>query len=132
MMAVVGQFLLKRFFTYCFPFAKPFASFNEAVIVISAVCWLLAVLPGLSAALLAARNGVYYSMPIFRLPEFLIGACIYLTIRLGFTYRISTSSSRACDFFALSGSCGAENAYLCRPQLDCSACYCFYDFLLVE
>lgn len=55
---------------------------------IAAVCWLLAVLPGVSAALFnAPSNGVFYSMPIFRLPEFLIGTCAYLAIRLGFTYR---------------------------------------------
>lgn len=56
--------------------------------VIAAVCWLLAVLPGLSAALFSGPSiGVFYSMPIFRLPEFLIGTCTYLAIRLGFKYR---------------------------------------------
>ena len=56
--------------------------------IIVAVCWLLAVLPGFSAALFnGPSTGVFYSMPIFRLPEFLIGACAYLAIRLGSSYR---------------------------------------------
>ncbi len=55
---------------------------------IAAVCWLLATLPGLSAALFdSPSNGVFYSMPIFRLPEFLIGACAFLALRLEFRYR---------------------------------------------
>jgi peptidoglycan/LPS O-acetylase OafA/YrhL len=60
----------------------------KRLFVIAAACWLLAVLPGLSAALFSSpSNGVFYSMPIFRLPEFLIGACTYLAIRLGFKYQ---------------------------------------------
>lgn len=56
--------------------------------IIAAACWLLAVLPGLSAALFSGpSNAVFYSMPIFRLPEFLIGACAFLAIRLGLRYR---------------------------------------------
>ena len=56
------------------------------------VCWILAVFPGLSAALFdSASNNVYYSMPIFRLPEFLIGSCIYLAVRLGYTYKKGSS-----------------------------------------
>lgn len=63
------------------------ASINR-IICIAAICWLLGVLPGLTAALFnSPANGVFYSMPIFRLPEFLIGACTYLAIRLGFSYR---------------------------------------------
>lgn len=62
---------------------------KKRLFVIAAICWLLAVLPGLSAALFnGPTNSVYYSMPIFRLPEFLIGTCTYLVIRLGFTYRL--------------------------------------------
>ena len=53
--------------------------------VISGACLLLAVLPGFSAALFDSPVSiVFYSMPIFRLPEFLIGTCIYLAICLGF------------------------------------------------
>lgn len=60
----------------------------KRLFVAAAACWLLAVLPGLSAAIFSSSsNGVFYSMPIFRLPEFLIGTFTYLTIRLGFKYR---------------------------------------------
>lgn len=56
------------------------------------VCWILAVLPGLSAALFdAASNNVYYSMPIFRLPEFLIGSSVYMAVRLGYKYKRGSS-----------------------------------------
>lgn len=45
------------------------------------VFYLLAVLPGLIQLLFpAAPRAVYYSMPIFRLPEFLMGACCYLIV----------------------------------------------------
>lgn len=85
---------VEAFFYVLLPFLLPslLQASMKRLFVISAVCWLLAVLPGLSAALFSSpSNGVYYSMPIFRLPEFLIGACIYLTIRLGFTYRIGAA-----------------------------------------
>lgn len=53
----------------------------------AALCLICAVLPGLSAALFpAASNPVYYSMPIFRLPEFLIGTCLMLAMRQGLVY----------------------------------------------
>lgn len=55
-------------------------------------CWLLAVLPGLAASLFdAPSNGIFYSMPIFCLPEFLIGSCTYLAIHLGWRYRLGTA-----------------------------------------
>jgi peptidoglycan/LPS O-acetylase OafA/YrhL len=60
----------------------------KRLFVIAAACWLMAALPGLSAALFSSpSNTIYYSMPIFRLPEFLIGSITYLAIRLGFSYR---------------------------------------------
>ncbi len=61
---------------------------KKRLFVIAAACWLFAVLPGLSAKLFNhPSNVIFYSMPIFRLPEFLIGASAYLAIRLGFIYR---------------------------------------------
>lgn len=64
----------------------------KRLFLIGAVCWFLAVLPGLSAAMFSSpTNVVYYSMPIFRLPEFLIGTCTYLAIRLGFACRWGAS-----------------------------------------
>ena len=50
--------------------------------------WLLAVLPGISASLFdAPSNNVFYSIPIFRLSEFMIGVCTYLIIRSGRRYQ---------------------------------------------
>lgn len=72
------------------PFILPrlaLASLKQ-LFVIAAICWLLAVLPGLSAALFdAPSNGIYYSMPIFRFPEFIIGACVSLAVRIEYTYQ---------------------------------------------
>ena len=43
------------------------------------LAFILAILPGLSAYCFPGQlNNVFYSMPIFRLPEFVIGICIYL------------------------------------------------------
>jgi peptidoglycan/LPS O-acetylase OafA/YrhL len=43
--------------------------------------YFMASLPGLSAALFASpKNDVFYSVPIFRLPEFLLGVCSYLYV----------------------------------------------------
>jgi peptidoglycan/LPS O-acetylase OafA/YrhL len=40
--------------------------------------WLLALLPGLVAtAFTHPANGAFYSLPIFRLPEFVMGMCLY-------------------------------------------------------
>lgn len=83
----------------------------KRLFVIAAVCWLLAVLPGLSAALFnGPSNGVFYSMPIFRLPEFLIGVCTYLAIRLGFKYRFGAVIQLAVlvTFFLYLGIAGPE------------------------
>ena len=83
----------------------------KRLFVIAAVCWLLAVLPGLSAALFSSpTNGVFYSMPIFRLPEFLIGTCTYLAIRLGFEYRFGAVLQLAVlvTFFLYLGIAGPE------------------------
>ena len=61
--------------------------------VISGGCLLMAALPGFSAALFdSPASIVFYSMPIFRLPEFLIGTCIYLAIRLGFDNKFGAKS----------------------------------------
>lgn len=47
------------------------------------LCWVLATLPGLSAALFPnPYSGIFYSIPFYRLPEFLLGSCLCLAIRL--------------------------------------------------
>ena len=83
----------------------------KRLLVITSVCWLFAVLPGLSAALFnSPSNGVFYSMPIFRFPEFLIGTCAYLAIRRGFTYRLGVTLQIAVlvVFFLYLGVFGPE------------------------
>lgn len=56
------------------------------------LCWLLATLPGFSVKLFPDQsNSIFYSMPIFRLPEFLIGVCTCLTVFLGFRYKWGTT-----------------------------------------
>lgn len=46
------------------------------------ICYMLAVLPGLTGFIFPnTPRLVYYSMPIYRLPEFLIGVCSYLAFR---------------------------------------------------
>lgn len=61
----------------------------KGLCIAAAVCWFLAVFPGLAVALFNAPfNAIFYSMPIFRLPEFLIGVCMLLLIRRGHAYRL--------------------------------------------
>lgn len=49
---------------------------------VTALCFVLAALPGLSVKLFETpASGVYYHMPIFRLPEFLCGVSAYLASR---------------------------------------------------
>jgi len=49
---------------------------------VALVCYLLAAMPGLVGVIFPnAPRAVYYSMPIYRLPEFLIGVCAYLAYR---------------------------------------------------
>jgi peptidoglycan/LPS O-acetylase OafA/YrhL len=51
------------------------------------LCYFSATLPGISVKLFdSPSSGIFYSMPIFRLSEFVIGICIYLAIRAGFSY----------------------------------------------
>jgi peptidoglycan/LPS O-acetylase OafA/YrhL len=52
--------------------------------------WLLSVMPGVSIVLFSAPPfSVFYAMPIFRLPEFLLGVCALLAMRHGFSVRFS-------------------------------------------
>ena len=58
---------------------------GKIVILMLIVFWLLAAIPGLSAELFGTKDfPIFYAMPIFRLPEFLIGVCIFLAMRLGY------------------------------------------------
>lgn len=48
----------------------------KQLLLVVAVCYALVVMPGFVGTLFpASPRGVYYSMPIYRLPEFLIGMC---------------------------------------------------------
>lgn len=56
--------------------------------VVAALCWLFAVMPGLSILLFGTPAfPVFYAMPLFRLPEFLLGVCALLAMRSGLSMR---------------------------------------------
>jgi peptidoglycan/LPS O-acetylase OafA/YrhL len=56
----------------------------KRLLLVVVICYALAVMPGLVGFVFPdAPRGVYYSMPIYRLPEFLIGVCSYLAFRNG-------------------------------------------------
>lgn len=55
-------------------------------------CYVLAIIPGLVGFIFpGAPRGVYYSMPIYRLPEFMIGICSYLSLRTGWANKFKGS-----------------------------------------
>ena len=57
-------------------------SSKRRLCVVASICFLLAILPGVSAFLFTGpANGIFYSVPVFRLPEFIIGICLCLAIR---------------------------------------------------
>lgn len=59
--------------------------------VTAALCWLFAVMPGVSIVLFGTPAfPVFYAMPLFRLPEFLLGVCALLAMRLGLSIRFGT------------------------------------------
>jgi len=61
---------------------------KKQIYVTTLICYFLAVVPGLTVLLFDhPSNSIYYSLPIYRFPEFLIGVCIFLAIRLGNEYR---------------------------------------------
>ena len=53
------------------------------VVWVGLVAYFLAVLPGLCSAVFgpAPSHGVFYSVPVYRLPEFVFGVCVYLATR---------------------------------------------------
>ncbi|MCT9809906.1 acyltransferase [Acidovorax sp. Be4] len=56
----------------------------KRLLLVAIACYALATLPGLVGFIFPdAPRGVYYSMPIYRLPEFVIGVCCYLAFRNG-------------------------------------------------
>lgn len=72
-----------------FPFILQslFKSSRRYLFFIILLCYFAAILPGVSVMLFdSPSSGIFYSMPIFRLPEFVIGMCICLAIRDGLSY----------------------------------------------
>ncbi len=64
---------------------------RKQIFLVTTICYLLAVLPGMTSYLFAdPANMIFYSLPIFRFPEFLIGVCIYLAIRSGCEYQFGS------------------------------------------
>lgn len=52
------------------------------VFLVAVLCWVFAILPGLSFKLFSGPSfAVFYAMPIFRFPEFLLGVCVFLFLR---------------------------------------------------
>ena len=52
------------------------------VLLVALLSWIFAILPGLSFKLFSGPAfAVFYAMPIFRFPEFLLGVCIFLIFR---------------------------------------------------
>ena len=72
----------EAFFYLLFPFALPRLSGQPArrVAWVALAAYVLAVLPGLSWVLFEPKpsHGIFYSMPIYRLPEFVLGVCACL------------------------------------------------------
>jgi peptidoglycan/LPS O-acetylase OafA/YrhL len=57
---------------------------------VAALCWLFAVMPGISILLFSTPSfPMFYAMPLFRLPEFLLGVCALLAMRQGLSVRFS-------------------------------------------
>ena len=74
------------------PFVLPAMALlsNSKLLIVVGVCWLLAVMPGVSSFLFGSPPfAVYYAVPIFRLPEFLLGVCALLAVRNGLKVRFS-------------------------------------------
>jgi peptidoglycan/LPS O-acetylase OafA/YrhL len=54
------------------------------LLLVALLCYFLSVLPGLIAILFPIDpRAVFYAMPIFRFPEFLLGSCVFLAFRGG-------------------------------------------------
>jgi peptidoglycan/LPS O-acetylase OafA/YrhL len=55
---------------------------------VAALCWLFAVMPGVSIVLFGTPSfPIFYAMPLFRFPEFLLGVCTLLAMRVGVSVR---------------------------------------------
>lgn len=55
---------------------------KKRLLLTGVTCWLIGSLPGLIGASFPGPLGtIYYSMPIFRLPEFVLGAIVFLYMR---------------------------------------------------
>lgn len=81
---------VEAFFYLMLPLTFPIllSATKKKLLVIVLICYFLAAAPGISASLYESPlSHIYYSVPIFRLPEFLIGACIYFVMRQGYEYQ---------------------------------------------
>lgn len=76
------------------PFVLPkFSKFSiKLLFLTAAICYLLAVLPGLSLKVFGKSPLMFafYSLPFYRFPEFLLGVCIYFATRFKSTYLLGT------------------------------------------
>lgn len=77
---------VEAFFYLMFPLILPYLVrlCRKRLVIVMTVAYALAVIPGVSAKLFIDwPNIMFYSMPIFRLPEFVIGICVCLLVRHG-------------------------------------------------
>lgn len=64
--------------------------------------WLLALMPGVSAYLFGPPAfPVFYAIPVFRLPEFLLGVCAFLAVRKGVLFGFGAGVALASSFLLI-------------------------------
>jgi peptidoglycan/LPS O-acetylase OafA/YrhL len=76
----------EAFFYAMFPLAMPLLR-RVPVLAVLAISYVLSALPGLSFLLFPHSPLIYYSMPIFRFPEFMVGVCCATLVNRGATLR---------------------------------------------
>ncbi|MBM6583760.1 acyltransferase [Microvirga sp. BT689] len=77
---------VEAFFYALFPAAQPVINKipNRGLTLILLTAFVASVLPGLSMHLIGANGANYYILPIFRLPEFIVGVALGTAYRRGF------------------------------------------------
>ena len=65
---------------------------TRQLLIIIAISYFFSVMPGVVAKLFDSQySNIFYSMPIFRVPEFLMGVSVALLVRSGFIYKNSVT-----------------------------------------
>ena len=89
---------------------------KKQILLVATFCYFLSVLPGITSQLFAdPANAIFYTLPIYRFPEFLIGVCIHMVTRCGSEYRhgsIMQAKVWVLFFFYLGTFGGALHGYV--------------------